>query len=115
MSDIVFLLLIYFLLTSSFVKQSSLVVDLPSSTSDKPSPGQNYVTVTADQRYDWNGTELKDREELREYIAQAIKDKPDNPVISLRVDKQAPFDAAAFVIAVVAENKGKIVILTNKQ
>ncbi|RMG69106.1 MAG: biopolymer transporter ExbD [Bacteroidetes bacterium] len=114
-SDIVFLLLIYFLLTSSFVTQASIKVDLPTSSSDKPSPGKNYVTVAKDGIFAWNEKKLTDREELIPYIEEVLQDDDtENDVITLRIDKEVLFDEAAFVMAIVAENKGKIVILTER-
>lgn len=115
-ADIVFLLLIYFILTSSFVTQSSIKVELPTSTSDKPSPGKNFVTLSAEGVYAWNDLRLNSREELIPFIEGALTDAtPDNDVITLRVDKRVTFEEAAFVMSLVAENEGKIVILTEKQ
>jgi len=114
-SDIVFLLLIYFLLTSSFVRNASIEVDLPTSSADKPSPGQNSVTVSPGGVYYWNEAEMGDREDLRPLIQEVLSDEDlENDVITLRIDKRVIFDEAAFVMAIVAEYKGKIVILTEK-
>ena len=114
-SDIVFLLLIYFMLTSAFVEQVGIKVDLPTSSSDKPTEGKGIVTVTDDGIFAWNQQKLEDKEELIPFIEEVLQDdRTDNDVITLRVDKQALFEEAAFVMAIVAENDGKIVILTEK-
>lgn len=119
-ADIVFLLLIYFLLTSTFVTQSSLDIELPTSASDKPSPDVNFVSVKADGTFSWKSGSsgeqvLNDREELRPLVRTVLEDdNKDNDVITLRVDKRAVFDDPAFVIALVAEFQGKIVIMTEK-
>jgi biopolymer transport protein ExbD len=114
-SDIVFLLLIYFMLTSAFVEQVGIKVELPTSSSDRPTEGKGIVTVTDDGIFAWNQQKLEDKEELIPLIEAFLEDAgPDNNVITLRVDKQAVFEEAAFVMAVVAENEGKIVILTKK-
>ncbi|MEZ4775264.1 MAG: biopolymer transporter ExbD [Bacteroidia bacterium] len=114
-SDIVFLLLIYFMLTSAFVEQVGLKVDLPTSSSDKPTEGKNFVTVTDDGVFAWNQQKIQNKEDLIPLIEAVLKDdNKDNDVITLRVDKKALFEEAAFVMAVVAENDGKIVILTEK-
>ncbi|GAB4420330.1 MAG: biopolymer transporter ExbD [Bacteroidia bacterium] len=114
-SDIVFLLLIYFLLTSTFVTQSSIKVELPTSSSDRPSPGSNYVTVAQGGVYAWNDKKLDDRDALRPFIEEVLTDDDtENDVITLRIDKQVTFDEAAYVMAIVAELEGKIVILTEK-
>ncbi|MEO0899544.1 MAG: biopolymer transporter ExbD [Bacteroidota bacterium] len=119
-ADIVFLLLIYFMLTSKFVTQSSLDIELPSSSSEKPAKGGNFVNITADGTMSWigegeNEVILTDREELRPYLEAVLQDDDEtNDVITLRADKRSVLEESAFVIAVVAENEGKIVIMTEK-
>ncbi|MEM6342307.1 MAG: biopolymer transporter ExbD [Bacteroidota bacterium] len=115
-SDIVFLLLIYFMLTASFVKQSSLKVELPQGESVKPSEGKNYVTITADQTYAWNNQLLDTRDDLVPFIEEVLQDDDlENDVISLRLDRDAVVDDAVFVMDVVAKNDGKVFILTKKR
>jgi len=120
-ADIVFLLLIYFLLTSTFVTQSSLDIELPTSASDKPSPDANFVSVKADGTFSWKAANrseqvLESREELRPLLQEVLEDDSEkNDVITLRVDKRAVFDDPAYVIALVAEFEGKIVIMTEKE
>lgn len=115
-SDIVFLLLIYFMLTASFVKQSSLKVELPQGSSEKPSEGQNYVTITAEQTYAWNNQLLDARDDLVPFIEEVLQDDDlENDVISLRLDRDAVVDDAVFVMDVVAKNDGKVFILTKKR
>ena len=115
-SDIVFLLLIYFMLTASFVKQSSLKVELPQGESVEPSEGKNYVTITADQTYAWNNQLLDTRDDLVPFIEEVLQDDDlENDVISLRLDRDAVVDDAVFVMDVVAKNDGKVFILTKKR
>lgn len=56
MVDIVFLLLLFFLLTSQFVKMSGISVELPGAhTSDLASDSEIIVTVTSDRGVFLNG------------------------------------------------------------
>ena len=49
MTDIVFLLLIFFLLSSSFIVQTGIKIDLPAATSTKPQDSSHIVlSVTSD-------------------------------------------------------------------
>ncbi len=115
-SDIVFLLLIYFMLTASFVKQSSLKVELPQGSSSKPSEGKNYVTITEDKAYAWNNIRVETREEIAPYIEEIMTDKDEeNNVVSLRVDREAVFDDVAYFMDLVSQYGGKVFILTNKK
>lgn len=114
-SDIVFLLLIYFMLTSSFVRQASIEVELPASAADKPTPSKNSVTIGTDGVFAWNQRKVNNREELVPLIKEVLTDDDkENDVITLRVDKRVSFDEAAFVMGAVAADQGKIVILTEK-
>jgi biopolymer transport protein ExbD len=114
-SDIVFLLLIYFMLTSSFVRQASIEVELPTSAADKPTPSQNSITIGLNGVLAWNQRRVDSREELLPLIEKVLTDDDkENDVITLRVDKRVSFDEAAFVMGAVAANQGKIVILTEK-
>ncbi|MCZ2355927.1 MAG: biopolymer transporter ExbD [Bacteroidia bacterium] len=114
MSDLVFLLLIFFMITSSFVHQAGVKVDLPQSKSEKPSQGQNSVTISADSHFFWNDQQV-DKEELPNLIREALKtEDPKKKVITLRADKKVTMEQAAFVIAHIAENKGSVVLATKK-
>ena len=58
MADLVFLLLIFFMLTSSFVTQAGVIIELPKSKSEKPTQGKGSVTISKDGRYFWNEKEM---------------------------------------------------------
>ncbi|HHG85167.1 MAG TPA: hypothetical protein ENJ82_10520 [Bacteroidetes bacterium] len=119
-ADIVFLLLIFFLLTSNFVTQDAVQVDLPRSDSDKPATGEVAVTITADGTYKWKNKEIglgKSRAEKEEILvaeidAYLMDSTTENRVINLRGDTSISYGAAAVVIAAVARNGGSVAIQT---
>lgn len=112
-SDIVFLLLIYFMLTASFVTQSSIEVDLPTSTSQSPSQSSNNITIAPGGVYAWNNQTVTEKEELDPFVEAVLTDdSEENDAISLRVDKGVTFEEASYVMSLVAEYGGKIFILT---
>ena len=112
-SDIVFLLLIYFMLTASFVTQSSIEVDLPTSTSESPSQSSNNITIAPGGVYAWNNQQVQEKEELDPFVEAVLTDdNQENDAISLRVDKGVTFEEASYVMSLVAEFGGKIYILT---
>ena len=114
-ADIVFLLLIYFMLTSNFLVQNSLEVDLPSSSSDMPHKGGHTVTITQDGIFAWDDASSTDREDLPQLIEDALVGAKDEArTITLRTDKQTVMDDVAFVMSEVARHGGKVVILTEK-
>ena len=123
MADLVFLLLIFFMLTSSFVSQAGVTIELPKSDSQKPSEGKNSVTITEDGRYFWNGNEAAangEKAEKQDFIAKEIArvltdEVEENNVITLRTDLAVLMEDAAFVMSEIAKNGGKVVIATEKK
>ncbi|MEL6192016.1 MAG: biopolymer transporter ExbD [Bacteroidota bacterium] len=114
-ADIVFLLLIYFLLTSTFVAQVGLKVDLPRSSSDKPSNAKNSVTITKEGVFAWNQSVMEDKADLEPLLKEVLTDEfPENDVVTLRTDKEVTMEETAFVMSIIAEYGGKVVILTRK-
>ena len=75
MTDIIFLLLIFFMLTASFVTPSGLPVNLPSSKSSTISIQKVSVTITKDLKYFVNDKE-SDENLLEAHIRDAIGNIP---------------------------------------
>lgn len=86
LTDIVLLLLIFFLLTSSFIPQFGIQVNLPQAETSAPME-QQYVSVaiTDDGRFYVNQDLV-----AREALLDAIRDaKGDRTALVLRADEQA--------------------------
>lgn len=121
-ADIVFLLLIFFLLTSQFVTQSSVKVDLPKSQSEKPADGEVTVTLAADGTYFWKGDEIGEglsREEKEALMVEQIQNyladsTLENRTINLRGDTAISYGQAAVIIAAVSEVGGAVAIQTKE-
>lgn len=111
-SDIVFLLLIFFMLTSSFVHQAGVKVELPQGSSTKPTTAGITVTITKDGKYYLNDSQIK-RKEVAATIKRAFK-KEKQKMLTLRTDKEVKMQDAALVISTVAEVGGSVTIATRK-
>jgi len=88
--DVIFLLLIFFLVTSTFSEQPSLKIDLPRATSS--GSGHKEELVLAVSR---NGNLYLDqrevtRSELPGLLAEAAR-KSDDPSLVLRADRQVSY------------------------
>lgn len=85
--DVVFLLLIFFMLTTTFVNlENRIKVDLPTGDFAAAEPSENIiVTITENNTIYLNG-KLIDPLKLTESIAAEIKDEPEKIVI-LEADK----------------------------
>ncbi len=92
--DVVFLLLIFFMVTTSFQQETRLKVDLPEAVSGAPSVRQERIVleVDADGRYQLQGkTVAASRTALRAALT-ALGPAGDRPLI-LQADGKAPHDA----------------------
>lgn len=94
MTDMVLLLLIFFLLTSNFIPQFGIQVNLPQAETAAPMEDQ-YVTVaiTADGRFYVNQTQVQP-----EALLDAIRDaRQDRTALVLRADEKATVGQFALV------------------
>ena len=113
MTDIVFLLLIFFMLTSTLVTTNALDLVLPNSTAQTVKKQRVSVSINEDLEYFID----KEAVELR-YIEAQLIDKlagQDEQVVVLRVDKSVPVEYAVEVMDIAYRNKFKIVLATQQK
>jgi biopolymer transport protein ExbD len=92
--DVVFLLLIFFMVTTTFQQETRLKVDLPEALSGAPSVRQERIVleVSAEGRYQLQGEAVvSSREALRAALA-ALGPAGERPLV-LQADGKAPHDA----------------------
>lgn len=89
MTDMVFLLLIFFILTSSFVTPSGLPINLPSSETSEIMMQEVTVTVTKDLRFSINDKRVT-REGIKGELETLLRDKQGQVV--LHIDKDVPVE-----------------------
>ena len=117
MTDIVFLLLIFFLITSTIVNPNALKLLLPKSThqvSDKPRvsisikhyPEQNRFTY----HIDGNPQPIA-FSEIEPAIQQRLRNS-DDPTISLHADKSVPLEQVVQVMNIAKRNQYTLILAT---
>jgi len=89
MTDIIFLLLIFFMLTSSFITPSGLSVNLPSSETSDIVMQEVTVSVTKDLQFSVND-QLVTREQLKSVLTPLLEGKKGQVVLHL--DKEVPVE-----------------------
>jgi biopolymer transport protein ExbD len=89
MTDIIFLLLIFFMLTSSFITPSGLSVNLPSSETSDIVMQEVTVTVTKDLQFSVND-QLVRRDQLKSVLSPLLQGKKGQVVLHL--DKEVPVE-----------------------
>jgi biopolymer transport protein ExbD len=109
MTDIIFLLLIFFMLTASFVTPSGLPVNLPSSKSSTIVMQKVSVTITKDLRYfvDDQRTNIR---RLPDDLAAALKGQ--EGVVVLHVDKSVPTEHLINVASIATSLKARVSVAT---
>ena len=97
MSDLVFLLLIFFMLTSTLISPNAIKLLLPQSTSGQTLAKQNVV-VSIDSNYKFYVENIEtSEEELSQVIGGFLKDVTDGTV-KLHSDKTVPVQYVVTVI-----------------
>lgn len=115
LTDIVMLLLIFFLLSSQFVMQTGVKVKLPGSKSNEPLTTSNLsVTVTSDGSV-YLGTEPTAMSELSIKLSMLKQNDKENNLI-IKADKIVPIEMVIKVIDA-ARSAGieKFIIETEKE
>ena len=120
MSDLVFLLLIFFMLTSTLVAPNAIKLLLPSSNSKTMSKQTITVYVDENNRY-YVGENLVNESDLQEEIGIALGGETEGTVV-IRSDKTVAVQYIVNIIDAVneinreRENKHKVLLATsNKQ
>lgn len=113
LTDIVLLLLIFFLLTSSFVTNFGIKVEIPKAETGAQTEAQ-YITVavTADGKFYVEG-ELSSRGTLASSIREARQNKPQGTLV-LRADKNAIVDNAVQVMNIAKALNLEIIMATEQ-
>ena len=102
--DVVFILLIFFMVTTTFHKEAELAINLPQAEQEPTSESvvQMEIVINAQGQYFVNGNELVNnhKETLKKAIKQVSQGKKDKPLI-IRADARTPhqFVVAAMDIA----------------
>jgi biopolymer transport protein ExbD len=109
MTDVIFLLLIFFMLTSSFITPSGLPVNLPSSLTSDIVMQEVTVTVTKDLKYSVN-EKVIGREEIKNELTLLLQDKKGQVV--LHIDKDVPVEYLVEIGGIAASLEANVSIAT---
>lgn len=113
LTDIVFLLLIFFMLTSSFVTPNALKLLLPQSSSKAISKQTVTVSITDDLKY-YVGQNQVEFKNLQKKIAEKISKQKGNTVV-LAADKTVPLENVVKVMNIGNELKARVILATEPE
>jgi len=108
MTDIVFLLLIFFMLTSPTITPEALDLILPKAKGKTSNVQKASVSITKD------GAFYVNKERVSEYSIESELKKllagQDKPTIILRAEEGVPIEDAVFVMDIANKNNYKVVL-----
>lgn len=110
MTDIIFLLLIFFMLTSTLVHPNALKLLLPQSANQTSAKPQTSVSITADLRY-YVESKRVEFGELEPTLVGKLGEN-DDMYISLHVDETVPMKEVVRVMNIAKKNKYKLILAT---
>lgn len=109
MTDIIFLLLVFFMLTSSFITPSGLPVNLPSSKSSEIVMQKVSVTITKDLQYFVNNKRIS-RALLQSSLRKNLSGS--DGIVVLHCDASVPVERLVEVAGIATSLKAKVSIAT---
>lgn len=113
LTDIVFLLLVFFLLTSSFVTNYGIKVNIPKAESGSPNKSQ-YITVTVTKsRKFYVAGNLVSPASLASAIRKQYQKNPRSTLV-LRADKEAIINDAVKVMNIAKALNLRVVLATQR-
>jgi len=110
MTDMVFLLLIFFMVTSTMVSPNALKLLLPQSNNQTAAKAVTSVSITRDLQFYIETTPVA-FEDLERQLQIKLMNAAD-PTISLHVDKSIPVEQVVKVMNIAVRNKYKLIIAT---
>jgi len=111
MTDIVFLLLIFFMIASTLVTTSALDLILPNSKAQTVKRKDVTVNISPDLKFSV-GTEVVTESQLENEVLRQVEGVKDAVVI-LRADKSVPYEKIVMVMDLAYRNKLKMIAATD--
>ena len=113
MTDIVFLLLIFFMLASTLVTTSALDLVLPKSKAQTVKRKDVTVNISPDLRFSV-GNQVVSEAQLESEVLRQVANKED-AVLILRADQSVPYEKVVMVMDLAYRNRLKMIAATDPQ
>jgi len=113
MTDIIFLLLLFFVLTSTMIAPNAIKLLLPQSNSQPPTRPITTVSITKDIGF-FLEREQVDFGQLESRLQQKIGADPD-PVLAIHADKSVPIEFIVDVMNIAKRNNYKVILATSPE
>lgn len=117
MTDIVFLLLIFFMVTSTLISPNALKLLLPQSNNQTRAKPITTISITHDLKYyvNMDGKPVRfDFSDIEPYLKNTLG-TGDDIYISLHADKTVPVDEVVKMMNIARNNKYKMILATSPE
>jgi biopolymer transport protein ExbD len=112
MTDIVFLLLIFFMVTSTLINPNALKLLLPKSSNQTAASPVATVSITSDLNYYVNSRQVK-YSQIEYVLRETFREKNvEEPTISLNADRRVPIEEVVKVMNIANRNEWKLILAT---
>jgi len=108
MTDIVFLLLIFFMITSTLVTTSALDILLPKASGKTENRQSTAVSITKNLNYFIDSKKVNENS-LEQNLLTLLAGK-ENPTIVLRAEEGVPIEKAVKVMDIANRNRFKVIL-----
>lgn len=115
MTDIVFLLLIFFMVTSTLVAPNALKLLLPQSNNQTSAKPITTISITQDLKYYINDDGNLKRvafQEIEPFLQERYGIGNDDIYISLHAEKSVPWEEVVKIMNIARKNKYKMIAAT---
>lgn len=117
MTDIIFLLLIFFMLTSTIVVPNAIKVNLPQGKERAHTQPMARITIKADLTYyaQWDNEPVRaiSDSDISAFLSECSTKDPDM-YVALYADETIPYSEVVKVLNIANENKYKMVLATRR-
>jgi len=115
MTDIIFLLLIFFMITSTVVVPNAIKVNLPQAQKQTAAKPLTRITIDASRNFYVGYGNQRDKQvafdDIIPFLQERIEQEPDM-YVALYADETVPFNEVVKVMHIVYVNQFQMVIMT---
>lgn len=118
MSDLVFLLLIFFMITSTLISPNALKLLLPRSNNQvQANKPITTISITADLQFyiETDNVGIENLEQVLQQKLGVVTNPDEAPTISLHADRTVPIEEVVKVMNIAKNNKYKLILATQPQ
>ncbi|NOR73928.1 MAG: biopolymer transporter ExbD [Draconibacterium sp.] len=118
MTDIVFLLLIFFMVTSTLIAPNALKLLLPQSNNQTTAKAITTISITSNLKYyinDDGDLKIVSFPEIEPFLQNKYGVGNDDIYISLHADKKVPWEEVVKIMNIARRNKYKMIAATSPE